>query len=88
MSSTKDPTITISTENMYDMNVLVFEDNGSGIDTKSIENIFNIYFTTKSSGSGIGLYFCKKVMEKFGGCITCESEKNQYTRFKLYFPKI
>lgn len=88
MSSTNNPTITISTKNMFDMNILIFEDNGTGIDTKLLDNIFNIYFTTKLCGSGIGLYFCKKVVEKFGGYITCESQKNKYTKFNLYFPKV
>ena len=79
--------IKISTSFVDDMNVLVFEDTGVGIDPDMINNIFSSFFTTKSTGAGLGLYFCKKVLQKFGGHIACESELNHYTRFKLFFPQ-
>ena len=79
--------IKISSSWTEDMNVLVFEDTGIGIDPEKINKIFSSFFTTKNTGTGLGLYFCKKVLQKFGGYITCESELNNYTRFKLFFPK-
>ena len=69
-------------------NILIFEDTGVGIENSLIGKIFNNYFSTKNRGMGIGLFFCKQVIERFGGKIVCESEKNRYTRFKMFFPKL
>jgi signal transduction histidine kinase len=65
-------------------NRLEFLDNGIGIDEKILPHIFDRFFTTKDRGnnSGVGLTFCRKVMESFGGNITCESKLGEYTFFK------
>lgn len=70
-------------------NRLEFLDNGMGIDEKVLPHIFDRFFTTKDRGinSGVGLTFCRKVMESFGGNITCESVQGQYTLFTLSFKK-
>jgi two-component system CAI-1 autoinducer sensor kinase/phosphatase CqsS len=64
-----------------------FLDNGIGIDERVLPHIFDRFFTTKSRGrnSGVGLTFCRNVMESFGGSISCESKQGQYTRFTLHF---
>lgn len=71
-------------------NRLEFLDNGVGIDEKIMPHIFDRFFTTKDRGtnSGVGLTFCRKVMESFGGNISCESKRGEYTRFTLTFKKI
>ena len=69
-------------------NILIFEDTGVGIEDSLVNKIFDSYFSTKDEGMGIGLFFCKQVIERFGGKIVCESEKNRYTRFKMLFPKV
>lgn len=70
-------------------NRVEFRDNGVGIDEKILPHIFDRFFTTKDRGSnsGVGLTFCRKVMESFGGSITCESKLGEYTLFTLYFKK-
>jgi two-component system CAI-1 autoinducer sensor kinase/phosphatase CqsS len=70
-------------------NRLEFLDNGVGIDEKILPHIFDRFFTTKNRGnnSGVGLTFCRKVMESFGGNITCESKQGEYTLFTLSFKK-
>ncbi len=64
-----------------------FMDNGAGIDEKILPHVFDRFFTTKdrSRNSGVGLAFCRNVMESFGGDITCESRLGEYTLFTLYF---
>jgi nitrogen-specific signal transduction histidine kinase/ActR/RegA family two-component response regulator len=64
------------------------EDTGQGIDDEIREKIFQPYFTTKETGSnlGMGLYLVDKVIKEHGGFIECESEPGKGTRFTLYIP--
>jgi len=66
-------------------NRIYFKDNGSGIDPEKLPHIFENFHTASSSGTGLGLAFCKRVMESFVGEITCKSEVDQYTEFCLSF---
>ena len=68
-------------------NKLYCKDYGKGIEKKIIKKIFNKFFTHSKSGTGIGLSFCKLVMEDIGGSIKCKSIVGEYTNFILYFPK-
>jgi two-component system CAI-1 autoinducer sensor kinase/phosphatase CqsS len=62
-------------------------DNGPGIDSKILPHIFDHFFTTKTRGpnSGVGLTFCRNVMQAFGGTIKCKSVVGEFTRFTLAF---
>ena len=72
-----------------DYNQVVVEDNGPGIPADKIKHIFDSFYTSgKKEGTGLGLDFCKKTMEGFGGKIECESEVGKFTKFILSFPKI
>lgn len=66
---------------------LTFTDTGSGIPAAVKARIFDTFFTTKKSGgAGIGLAFCRQVVESFGGRLRCESEEGRYTTFTMTFP--
>lgn len=72
-----------------DKNVYVeVEDNGKGIDPRLQDNIFVPNFTTKSSGTGLGLAFVKQAIENAGGSIEFKSEVNLGTTFYLSFPLV
>ena len=58
-------------------------DNGVGISAEQQERIFTPYFTTKSSGSGIGLSVVRQIIEKHNGSIRFESILNQGTTFYI-----
>jgi len=58
-------------------------DNGPGIPPDLIEEIFVPFFTTKNTGTGIGLSLSKQIMHLHGGSITVVSKEN--TRFTLMF---
>ncbi|MCO6441917.1 MAG: hybrid sensor histidine kinase/response regulator [Nitrococcus mobilis] len=71
-------------------NTLHFEDTGTGIDPKVLPEIFEDFasFSGNGKGVGIGLGFCRRVMESFGGTISCHSIPSVYTRFDLAFPPV
>ncbi len=64
------------------------EDTGQGMDDEIREKIFQPYFTTKDTGSnlGMGLYLVDKVIKEHGGFIECESAPGKGTKFTLYIP--
>ena len=61
-----------------------FGDTGSGISKENREKIFEPLFTTKPSGTGLGLVSCKNIVEQHGGTI---SVRTNPTVFELSFPK-
>lgn len=66
--------------------VLVIRDNGGGIDESLREKIFTPNFTTKKTGTGLGLWLCRQGMEQVGGSIQFESEPGKGTVFTLRWP--
>lgn len=70
-------------------NRLYFMDTGTGIHPSVLPRIFDRFYSSMSRGrgSGIGLSFCRMVMDGFGGSIECESVHGEFTRFILSFPK-
>jgi signal transduction histidine kinase len=71
-------------------NKLRVKDNGTGIAKEALPYIFDSFFTTAEAAMGIGLAFCKLVMEAFGGIIICKSKqgRHSFTEFVLTFPEI
>jgi nitrogen fixation/metabolism regulation signal transduction histidine kinase len=62
------------------------EDNGSGISNDIIEDIFVPFYTTKKSGSGIGLSLSKQIMQNHDGSISVNSLPHKGSEFTLKFP--
>lgn len=60
-------------------------DNGPGIIKEALDRIFVPFFTTKKSGSGIGLSLSRQIMQMHRGSLTAESEPHQKTVFRLKF---
>ncbi len=60
-------------------------DNGVGIEEDALKKIFIPFFTTKKSGSGIGLSLSKQIMRNHGGSITAKSQIGGGTEFMLKF---
>ncbi|MFU8817234.1 MAG: sensor histidine kinase, partial [Pseudomonadales bacterium] len=83
-------TLTITAQVTQQANVITVTDTGTGIPASLQHLIFDRFFSTirTGQGAGIGLSFCKMVMESIGGEIQCESEEGKYTTFRLIFPKV
>ena len=65
--------------------VLEVKDNGPGIIPEAQERIFIPFYTTKKSGSGIGLALSRQIMQLHHGFLSVKSEPNVYTIFTLGF---
>jgi len=63
-------------------------DNGTGISKESMAKVFNLHFTTKRGGHGLGLYNCKTIAEQHAGDLTVSSELGAGTTFTLTLPRL
>lgn len=59
-------------------------DTGPGILPQHLERIFQPYFTTKETGTGLGLFVCRNLIEQFGGRIELASSSAAGTTFSVY----
>ncbi|HMS84833.1 MAG TPA: ATP-binding protein [Nitrospira sp.] len=64
-----------------------FHDTGGGISKKNLDKIFLPFFTTKKSGSGLGLAAVHRIVDLHGGWIKVESEEGLGTRFGVCLPR-
>ena len=60
-------------------------DNGPGIVMEALEQVFIPFYTTKKTGSGIGLSLSRQIMQLHNGTLTVDSKLGEYTRFTLTF---
>jgi signal transduction histidine kinase len=63
------------------------EDTGVGIPPENLQKIFDLYFTTKEKGSGIGLSMVYRIVQLHDGEVEVESTPGRGTRFRLVFPQ-
>jgi signal transduction histidine kinase len=78
--------ITLETENNYV--VIGFKDTGKGIESKKLEKIFEPFYTTKNSGTGLGMSITHRIIEDHNGYMEVASELNKGTTISIYLPFI
>jgi signal transduction histidine kinase len=66
--------------------VLTVEDTGEGMDARQAERAFDDFYTTKSTGSGFGLAFVRRVALAHGGDASLQSKRGLGTRIQLHLP--
>lgn len=81
-------TIYIWTKKTQKKNILYFKDTGKGMTHYVQANLFKKFFTNTHNGTGLGLSFCKSIMEMFRGNISCNSQEGEYAEFVLSFPPL
>lgn len=65
---------------------LEFIDTGEGMDESTRARLFDVFFSTKADGSGLGLPTVRKIVQAHRGSISCESEPGKGTRFSISLP--
>jgi two-component system, NtrC family, nitrogen regulation sensor histidine kinase NtrY len=88
LSGKLEGTIQLKAFHADDAALIQVEDNGIGISGDIIEDIFVPFYTTKASGSGIGLSLSKQIMQNHGGTITVNSAPDKGSEFTLRFQLI
>lgn len=67
--------------------LITVDDTGCGIDKQDIDRIFENGYSTKGDGRGTGLYQVKSIVDRLGGTVTVESQKDAGTSFSVSFAK-
>lgn len=65
-----------------------FSDDGAGIPADKVSKVFDPYFTTKESGTGLGMLIVQRIVREHGGEIEVKSEEGEGTTVTLYFPRV
>ena len=66
--------------------LFTISDTGPGIPQDKLDKIFNLYFTTKPSGTGMGLSIVQQIISQHNGTINVESEAGKGTKFTIEIP--
>lgn len=78
--------LSIKTSKSNEYVTIDIQDTGSGIDEFGLENLFNLFYTTKDKGSGLGLPVSKKIIDDHGGYINVKSIPGKGTVFSVRIP--
>ena len=78
--------ITLAASGEGDGVVLTVADTGAGIDAAVKDRLFEPFFSTKTSGSGLGLALVKRIAEDHGGGVSLETAPGGGTRAVLWLP--
>jgi C4-dicarboxylate-specific signal transduction histidine kinase len=80
----------VRTEHNGDEVSVEIEDTGPGIDTKKSDNIFifDVFFTTKPHGMGLGLAICRMIVERHEGRLVVSSANPHGAIFRIMLPQI
>jgi signal transduction histidine kinase len=63
-------------------------DSGSGIDPSHLDSVFDAFYTTKSSGTGMGLSICRSIIDAHGGRLWAEANEPRGTIFQFTLPAV
>jgi signal transduction histidine kinase len=76
----------ISTEQDHTGVIVAVRDSGPGIDPTQLERVFEAFYTTKSSGMGMGLSICRSIIDAHGGRLWAEANQPRGAVFQFTLP--
>ena len=76
----------ISTEQAHTGVLVAVRDTGPGIDPAHLERIFEAFYTTKSSGVGMGLAICRSIIDAHGGRLWVDANRPRGAIFQFTLP--
>ena len=76
----------VAWEKERDMICIEIRDNGSGIEPKDRESIFEPFYSKKKGGTGLGLFVTHSIIQHHQGRITIDSNEGEGTTFRVYLP--
>ncbi|WP_254448760.1 sensor histidine kinase [Spirosoma rhododendri] len=79
------PSIGVQVRERDSQTTISITDNGPGIEPEALEQIFIPFYTTRKTGSGIGLSLSRQIMQRHGGQLLVESQPGQGSTFTLVF---
>ncbi|MBN2282013.1 MAG: GHKL domain-containing protein [Candidatus Marinimicrobia bacterium] len=79
--------ISISTLQQGEEMIIKIHDNGIGIPKENLTKIFNLYFTTRPEGNGLGLAEVAQIIGNHNGKIEVQSYEKEFTEFTITLPK-
>ena len=80
-------TITLTVDNQTDGTRILLTDDGEGMAPGMRYKIFDLFYTTKAAGTGLGLPIVAKIVDAHQGAIDVVSHKDMGTTFTIYLPR-
>lgn len=68
--------------------IVSFQDSGKGISREHMGNLFQPFFTTRKTGTGLGLLIVRRIIREHGGEIDIESREGQGTKVTIFLPLV
>jgi signal transduction histidine kinase len=62
------------------------EDTGAGMNEETVSRMFDLFFTTKPEGTGLGMAIVRSVIDRHGGALSVESAPGRGTRARVRLP--
>ena len=87
VSEEENPRISLSLNQTSSELEVVVEDNGEGIPEERLEKLFEPRFTSKRSGTGLGLTIAKSIVDQLDGSIEVSSEPGVGATFRVFFTR-
>ncbi len=78
--------LSISTQQDHRGVLVAVRDSGPGIDSEHLERVFEAFYTTKSTGVGMGLSICRSIIDAHGGRLWAEANEPRGAVFRFTLP--
>jgi len=85
-ASERGRTVTVRVVQEKECVMVAVKDNGAGMDKQTMENIFTPFYTTKTTGTGIGMALTRRIIESHGGSISVSSKPGGGTEVSIRLP--